>query len=261
MRDRKGPKTLHLLHEEKDQSGIGDKLVGTINVLVLHFGFLLVWYESVFQFCNKTDFAWVSMVVLRPKSKNLYLGKMDIISCMGGAWVARNRGFRSFRQNENRGKLVSLKNPLFGLSTGVELALGGFLYMGANSRKNYKKNTQKKPGGELICKIFGVNGLHSIPWPSNPCFLGKKARIPWNFRTFENLGKESKNAQKSKENRKAKTNEEKEKEQGLEGFCAFLRSFPRYSRVLQRGKSSLFPGDPRFFRECKDWRVRGIHSP
>ena len=27
-----------------------------------------------------------------------------------------------------------------------------------NSRKNYKKITKKKPGGELICKNFGVNG-------------------------------------------------------------------------------------------------------
>ena len=27
-----------------------------------------------------------------------------------------------------------------------------------NSRKNYKKNYKKKPGGELICKHFGVNG-------------------------------------------------------------------------------------------------------
>ena len=25
-----------------------------------------------------------------------------------------------------------------------------------NSRKNYKKNYKKKPGGELICKNFGV---------------------------------------------------------------------------------------------------------
>ena len=29
-----------------------------------------------------------------------------------------------------------------------------------NSRKNYTKNTTKqKPGGELICKNFGVNGI------------------------------------------------------------------------------------------------------
>ena len=27
-----------------------------------------------------------------------------------------------------------------------------------NSRKNYKKKLQKKTGGELICKNFGVNG-------------------------------------------------------------------------------------------------------
>ena len=30
-------------------------------------------------------------------------------------------------------------------------------------------------------------------------------------------------------------------------FCAFLLSFPRISRVLQGGKSSLFSGHPRFF--------------
>ena len=44
-------------------------------------------------------------------------------------------------------------------------------------------------------------------------------------------------------------------------FCAFLLSFPRISRVLQRGKSSLFSGDPRFFcQKSKDWRVR-VFSP
>ena len=29
-----------------------------------------------------------------------------------------------------------------------------------NSRKNYKKKYKKKPGGELICKKFGVNGTY-----------------------------------------------------------------------------------------------------
>ena len=33
-----------------------------------------------------------------------------------------------------------------------------------NSRKNYKKNIkEKKTGGELICKSFGVNGIGFIP--------------------------------------------------------------------------------------------------
>ena len=41
-------------------------------------------------------------------------------------------------------------------------------------------------------------------------------------------------------------------------FCAFLLSFPRISRVLQGGKSSLFSGHPRFFfcQKSRDWRVR-----
>ena len=39
-------------------------------------------------------------------------------------------------------------------------------------------------------------------------------------------------------------------------FCAFLLSFPRISRVLQRGKSSLFSGDPRFF--AKKARIGGL---
>ena len=44
-------------------------------------------------------------------------------------------------------------------------------------------------------------------------------------------------------------------------FCAFLLSFPRISRVLQRGKSSLFSGDAggsSLFCQKKneDWRVR-----
>ena len=38
-------------------------------------------------------------------------------------------------------------------------------------------------------------------------------------------------------------------------FCAFLLSFPRISRVLQRGKSSLFSGDPRFL--AKKARIGG----
>ena len=32
------------------------------------------------------------------------------------------------------------------------------LVAATSSRKNYKKKLQKKTGGELICKNFGVNG-------------------------------------------------------------------------------------------------------
>ena len=39
-------------------------------------------------------------------------------------------------------------------------------------------------------------------------------------------------------------------------LCAFLHSHPRFSRVLQRGKSSLFLGDPRFFF-AKEARIEG----
>ena len=38
-----------------------------------------------------------------------------------------------------------------------------------NSRKNYKTNYKKKPGGELICKKFGVNGMDWLVNFEHPC--------------------------------------------------------------------------------------------
>ena len=89
-------------------------------------------------------------------------------------------------------------------------------------------------------------------------FFGKKARkttpktrIFYPRRTPKIPGKEGKNAQKNKEilKKRGKTRNSKKK-QGKEG-----QGFPRISRVIQRGKSLFFSGDPRFW--SKQARIGG----
>ena len=44
-------------------------------------------------------------------------------------------------------------------------------------------------------------------------------------------------------------------------FCAFLLSFPRISKILQRGRSLFFSGDPRFFaKKARIGRSRRLNA-